>query len=205
MKRLTKIGIGIAAVITIAVLAIVADVQSIKSGALLKPEPGMRSEITMVLGASVNEDGTPSDALRDRLQVAVDLYTHGNTQKIFLSGDDGEYHSDEIDAMKKFVLDHGVPAEDTLVDGKGYRTYESCKHFAQVSEQEQASSLIVVTQRFHMARALYLCEHLGAGTFGITSDLESYRSIAYFWARDLLASVKAWWDINVWPPNSPIQ
>jgi len=204
MNRWIRIGLGMVFAALVAICSVIGYVQWIPTGALIEPEKGMRSDMTMVLGASVKEDGSPSDALRDRLQVAVNLYAQGSTKKIFLSGDDGAYRSDEIDAMKQFVLKQNVPPEDVLFDGKGYRTYESCKHFAHAAQQEHASSLIVVTQRFHIARAIYLCDNLGAWTFGVASDLESYKSINYFWARDLLASAKAWWDINIWTPQSPV-
>lgn len=157
--------------------------------------------VAMVLGASVNDDGTPSDALRDRLLIGQELYATGKVSRILLTGDDGEFRRDEIDVMKAFLISKGVPAWDILEDGRGFRTYESCKRASQVFH---FNKVIVVTQRFHIGRALYLCNRLGVDAHGVSSDLQNYRRNPYFWARDLAASIKAWWDINVWPPRPPV-
>lgn len=155
----------------------------------------------IILGASVLQNKTPSDALRDRLLTGIKLYQDGAVQKLLITGDDGSYRVDEIDVMKTFVLDHGVREQDLLIDGHGYRTYESCKRAAQAFSVTDA---IIVTQRFHIGRALYLCNHLGIDAIGVTSDLQPYQRNAYFWTRDLLSSVKAWIDINVFSPTPPV-
>lgn len=152
--------------------------------------------VALVLGASVKEDGTPSDALRDRLLIGEELYREQKVEKVLVTGDDGGFRQDEISHMKAFLIEQGVREEDILVDGQGYRTYESCRRAKQELHLEK---LIVVTQRFHMARALYLCNALGLEAVGVTSDLQSYQKGTYFWARDLLSSVKAFWEIHTDP------
>lgn len=149
--------------------------------------------VAIVLGASVKDDGTPSDALHDRLAVAEDLYRKQKAKKILVTGDDGGFRQDEVTAMKKFLTDRGVPEDAILVDGHGYRTYESCRR---AKSEFQIEKAFVVTQRFHMARALYLCDALGVESTGITSDLQTYQRGWYFWIRDLAASLKAFWEIN---------
>ncbi len=158
------------------------------------------ADAIMVLGASVKSDGTPSDALRDRLMTGLDLYKAGKAPEILITGDDGGFRADEIDVMRRFLVDQGVPSSTVRVDGEGYRTYESCKR----AKEEGIRRVIVVTQRFHLARALYLCNRLGVDAQGVIADRQTYVRIVYFWTRDLLSSAKAWWDVNVLPPKSPV-
>ncbi|MFA5935354.1 MAG: ElyC/SanA/YdcF family protein [Patescibacteria group bacterium] len=151
-----------------------------------------KAQVAIVLGAAVT-NGQPSDALNDRLLVGEELYRKGKVEKILITGDDGGFHSDEISIMHKFLLDREIPPDAIIVDGKGYRTYESCRRAKQEYNIETA---VVVTQRFHMGRALYLCNALGIESVGVTSDLQTYVRIKAFWIRDLLSSVKAFWEIN---------
>ncbi len=197
MKKLRYLA-GIAAAGVLAVLSVVSYVQFSFVGKI-EPASSATADTAMILGASVKSDRTPSAALRDRLDQGIELYGKKSVKKILLSGDDGHYHADEIDVMKSYVLAHGVTESDLLVDGKGYRTYESCKN-AKASGQ---NNLIIVTQRFHMGRALYLCNELGIDAHGVTSDKSRYDQIAMFWLRDLTASAEAWWDVNIWHPKPP--
>ncbi|MBP6944999.1 YdcF family protein [Patescibacteria group bacterium] len=171
-------------------------------------QPAIRSvsEVTpaptaMVLGASVKLDGTPSDALRDRVMVGIQLYKEGKVSNLLMTGDDGGFHANEVATMKRLAIEAGVPEKDILVDGHGYRTYESCKRAVQTFNIRQA---IVVTQRFHLARALCLCSHLGMDAQGVAADLQPYERIVFFTLRDFAASLKAWRDINIDPPPSPV-
>jgi vancomycin permeability regulator SanA len=168
---------------------------------IIIPDQGVHADAAMVLGASIYQDGTPSDALRDRLMVGVALYKQGIVTRILLTGDDGSYHADEIDVMKRFTIDQGIPEQDILTDGHGYRTYESCKR---AKEEYHLNDILVVTQRFHMARALFLCNNLGVHARGVASDLQTYIKINFFWIRDLAASIQAWWDIHIHQPESPV-
>jgi SanA protein len=147
----------------------------------------------IILGASILPDGTPSDALRDRLTVGEALYREGKVERLLVTGDDGGFHSDEVDSMKAYLIKEGIPEDAITVDGKGYRTYESCKR---AHDEFKIDHAIVVTQRFHIGRALYLCNALGVESQGLTADLETYKKSTFFWARDLVASVLAFWDIN---------
>lgn len=158
--------------------------------------------VAMVLGASVKLDGTPSDALRDRVMVGIQLYKEGKASKLLMTGDDGGFHANEVATMKRLAVEAGVPETDILVDGQGYRTYESCKRAVQVFNIHKG---IIVTQRFHLARSLYLCSNLGMEAQGVAADLQPYERIVFFTARDFAASLKAWWDINIDAPPSPVQ
>lgn len=159
-----------------------------------------KADAIMVLGASVKSDGTPSDALRDRLLTGVELYRANKAPVILITGDDGGFRANEITVMKRFLIEQDIPSSTVRIDGEGYRTYESCKRAA----EQGIHTMIVVTQRFHLARALYLCNKLGVDAYGAIADKQQYSRIVYFWTRDLLSSVKAWWDIHVIAPASPV-
>jgi len=156
----------------------------------------------LVLGASVTTKGEASDALRDRVETAIELYRQGKVQKLLMSGDDGQFHVDEVAAMVKLAQEQGIPSAAIEVDGHGYRTYESCKRAV---EKYQITNAVIVTQRFHLGRALYLCTNFGMQTQGVSADRQTYARIVYFTVRDLLASVKAWWDMNIWAPQPSVQ
>lgn len=157
--------------------------------------------IAIVLGASVKEDGSASDALLDRVLVGVEAYKAGKVEKVLLTGDDGAFRSNEIRAMRAIALENGVPPEAVLTDGQGYRTYESCKRAV---TQFDIRDALVITQDFHLNRALYLCSTLGMRVEGLTADKHAYVKIVRYRVRDLFASAKAWWDINVFAPESPV-
>ncbi len=159
-----------------------------------------KADAIMVLGAGIKPDGTPSDALRDRLLVGISLFQQQRADRILITGDDGEFRRNEIKAMNQFLVDRGVPESSILIDGRGYRTYESCKNAASLHLRR----IDVVTQRFHIARALYLCSSFGIQVEGITSDVQTYRQIIWFWIRDLASSLKAWFDTTVLAPKSPV-
>lgn len=195
------LGLGLAAVFACALM--VAQVQWNQADKIFtKAEEVKPAPYAIVLGASVNKDGTPSWALEDRVLTAVDLYKQGKVKKLLMTGDDGRFRDREIPAMKNVALNQGVSSTDILLDPHGYRTYESCKNASTVFGITQA---IVVTQRFHLGRALYLCAKEGIAVQGLTADRRSYANVFVFTLRDLLASVKAWWDINIWAPQPPVK
>jgi len=161
-------------------------------------------ELGMILGASVYEKTqTPSTVLQDRLDTGIDAYQQKKVKKLLITGDDGGYKRDEISTMKKYLLDHGVPEQDIFIDFHGYRTYESCKNLSKFLPP--GNHALIITQRFHLGRALYLCTELGHDVHEGVADKQIYDDLSYFWARDLLSSAKAWWDINIWDPKTPIK
>ncbi len=195
--------VAVVAIIAALIIAMIVDVQFRYESKLASTvSDAQPAPIAIVLGASVQISGEPSDALRDRLLVAIDLYKQGKVDRILVSGDDGQFHIDEIRAMRKKLEDEGIPPDKIIEDGHGYRTYESCKRAAQTFDIKRA---IIVTQRFHIGRALYLCNRLGVDSTGVSSDLTTYQRIIFFTARDLAASIEAWWDINIYAPKPPIE
>ncbi len=168
---------------------------------ITQPAEAPQSQAIMILGASIKSNGQPSDALKDRLDTGIDLYKNNKAPLILLTGDDGRNRADEITVMKNYVLNAGVPENAIFTDGQGYRTYESCTRANKTFHINQA---IIVTQKFHLPRALYLCHRLGLDSVGVSADLHTYKDIRWFTVRDWLASFKAWLDINIKTPKPPV-
>lgn len=202
MKFFAKALLFLASLAAVAILLIIGIVQfSHLNGIHDSVDDIDTAPVAIVLGASVRTDGTPSDALFDRVITAVELYRADKVDRLIMTGDDGRFHVDEVAAMKELAIDEGVPAEDVQIDDHGYRTYESCKRAVEVFDVRDA---VIVTQRFHLARALYLCDAFDMKTQGLTADKRHYADIWQFWFRDLAASAKAWWDIHVMEPVPPV-
>lgn len=151
-----------------------------------------RAPVVMVLGASVLRSGQPSDILADRLKVASEIYAAGLADKVLVSGDNGQDGYDEVNAMRKYLLAAGVASEDVFLDHAGFDTYDSVYRARHVFGVTNA---IVVTQGYHLPRALYLADVVGIEVQGVTSDLQPYVKQAWFSARESLARVKAVGDV----------
>lgn len=147
-------------------------------------------DAVIVLGAKVHEEGRLSGMLEDRVVQAYTVYTAGKADKILLTGDHGTKIYDEVNAMKEYVLELGVPAEDIFLDHAGFETYDSLYRAHDIFEVEFA---IVVTQAFHLPRAVYIGNALGIDTYGISADLTPYpkSQLEYQEKREFLARNKA--------------
>lgn len=150
-------------------------------------ESGIEADAIVVLGASVFADATPSDILADRLEVAADLYKAGVSDRIIASGDNRDSHYNESDAMKGYCIELGVPAADVLVDHAGYDTYASIWRAKNVYG---AHSVVVVTQGYHLYRAIAIAQGLGMEAYGVPADKGSYDNQFGYSAREVLARVK---------------
>lgn len=133
----------------------------------------------LVLGCYVHENGQPSAMLHDRLQRGVELYDAGAAPKLLMSGDHGRTSYDEVNAMKQYALDAGVPSCDIFMDHAGFSTYESLYRTRDIF---QGKKIIIVTQKYHLHRALYIARSLGLEAYGVAAD---YRSYAGQLSRDL--------------------
>lgn len=148
--------------------------------------------VAIVLGAKVKADGEPSDILRDRLLTAIDLYRAESVDKILVSGDDGQIEYDEVNAMRLYLLAASVDPDDIFLDHAGFDTYDTMIRANKVFGVTQA---IVVTQAYHLPRALYLAHTFGIDAQGIVTDRQTYRGILRYEAREFLADVKAVIDV----------
>jgi SanA protein len=152
------------------------------------------TEIALVFGAEVKDNGVPSPALRDRVLAAVDLYKAGKVKTLVMSGEDPEPR-----AMQILAVQEGVPQEAIILDEGGLRTYDTCYRAINVYGYEE---IIVVTQDFHLPRALYLCHFMGIDVQGVPAREGRYwRGSTLFWnLRESMATLLALWQIHVTKP-----
>ena len=141
----------------------------------------------LVLGCAVWLDNEPSPMLRDRLDTAIALYKAGVAPKLLLSGDNSIVEYSEPDCMLQYTLAQGVPPEDIFLDYAGFSTYESAYRSHAVF---MADRLIVVTQKYHLFRALKACDALGIEAKGVASNQQKYAGRYYREAREVLARCK---------------
>jgi SanA protein len=163
-----------------------------------------RAEVTprraaIVFGAGLQRDGSPTPILRDRVDAAADLYFSGKVEKLLLSGDNRFLDYNEPGAMRAYALSLGVPEDAIVLDYAGRRTYDTCYRAKAIFGLNEA---ILVTQKFHLPRALYTCNHLGLDSVGIAADRQPYRKISmlYWNMRESLATAAALWDVHVKHP-----
>ena len=191
IKLLIQIAVIAAAVLLIAAYAINAYVIDVTSQQLISLEAASASEeksdCILVLGCGVRPDGTPSDMLEDRLKTGIALYKAGAAPKILMSGDHGRNNYDEVNIMKKYAIANGVPSEDIFMDHAGFSTYES---LYRAKEIFNVKSTVIVTQKYHIFRALYIANAFGIKAFGVSSDLRAYRGQKYNEQREMLARNK---------------
>jgi vancomycin permeability regulator SanA len=145
------------------------------------------ADCILVLGAGLKPDGTPNHMLRDRLDKGIELYKSGAAPKVLLSGDNGQEEYDEVNAMKEYALKEGVPSEDIFMDHAGFSTYESIYRARDIFEVKKA---IIITQRYHQYRALYMARGFGIESYGVISEPRVYAGQDYREIREILARDK---------------
>ena len=143
----------------------------------------------IVLGCQVKDDGSLSHMLRDRLMRGLEVYKAGAASKLLMSGDHGREDYDEVGAMKNYAIENGVPSEDVFMDHAGFSTYETIYRAKEVFE---ADKVIIVTQEYHLYRALYIAKQLGVDAYGVSSDLNTYAGQSMRDFREVLARCKDW-------------
>ncbi len=141
----------------------------------------------LILGCGVRADGSPSDMLHDRLQRGVELFELGAAPKLLMTGDHGQNGYDEVNTMKSFAVDAGISSEHVFMDHAGFSTYES---MYRAKEIFQAKKVIIVTQQYHLYRAIYIAESLGLEAYGVAADYRTYIGQRARDVREILARVK---------------
>ena len=161
---------------------------------IYSPDESPPERVAIVFGARIYTDGRLSAMLHDRVETAVQLYHAGKVQKLLLSGDNRFEGYNEPGRMRDYALSRGVPAEDVQLDYAGRRTYDTCYRAKAVF---QLDSAVLVTQDFHLPRALFTCRSLGVEAVGVSADLRQYHRISIGWSktREFLATIKALFDV----------
>lgn len=156
--------------------------------------------VAIVFGASVRPDGNLSPMLADRVMAAVTLYQQGRVHKLLMTGDNSRVDYNEVVAMQHYAEAHGVPAEDITLDYAGFSTYESCYRARAIFGVDRA---VLVTQGFHLPRAVYTCRALGVDAVGLgTPDWGIYSDwlMRRYTVRESLATLKAVVDVHLTHP-----
>lgn len=154
--------------------------------------------VAIVFGASVRPNGEPSQMLADRVDAAVALYKDDKVDRLLMTGDHRSPSYDEVGAMRRRALAHGVPADRIDVDGAGVRTYDSAYRAKTVFGVTEA---ILVSQRYHLPRALFLANAFGIKAVGLSANRYSYSRQTYSDLREVAALVVAWYEVNVLHPH----
>lgn len=176
-------------------LAGIAAVSAINIGMYISGSRQLRTEddsfdkadCIMVLGCQVKADGSLSHMLEDRLKRGVALYKAGAAPKLLMSGDHGQVSYNEVAAMKQYAIDQGVPSEDIFMDHAGFSTYESVYRARDIFQVER---IIIVSQEYHLYRALHIANALGLECWGVASDYRTYSGQSMRDLREVLARVK---------------
>jgi vancomycin permeability regulator SanA len=156
--------------------------------------------VALVFGAGLNRDGSPSLMLADRLDAAIALYRAGKVQSLLMTGD--EVGSIEPTAMRDYALQHGIPRNAITLDTVGLRTYDSCYRARHTFNVTKA---ILVTQGYHLPRALYTCEGLGLDVVGLKAGRDNYPNQSYYNSREFMATLLSWVEITITRPTPPAQ
>ena len=143
----------------------------------------------IILGCQVKDDGSLSHMLRDRLMRGLEVYEAGAAPKLLMSGDHGREEYDEVGAMKNYAIENGVPSENVFMDHAGFSTYETVYRAKEIF---QADKVIIVTQEYHLYRALYIAEQFGVEAYGVSADLNRYAGQSMRDFREVLARCKDW-------------
>ncbi len=187
---MTVLGLAVALVLFVVGVNVVI-VHDASRYVVATPEEAPSAPVGIVLGAGVERNGDPSPILTDRLQTALLLYQKGKVQKLLLSGDDRP-NDNQVAVMKSYLIAQGVPASDLIVDPNGLTTEDSMLRAKNVFQVVRA---LIPTQRFHLARAVYLARSDGIAAFGVPADTQPY-STKELTVREWAARVKAFLSVH---------
>jgi vancomycin permeability regulator SanA len=152
------------------------------------------TDAVLILGASVYASGNPSPILKDRLEYGYSIYSAGKAKKIIVSGDHGTIEYDEVNTMRNYLLEKGVPIEDIFMDHAGFDTYDSAYRAKEIFG---AKSIIISTQEYHMYRAVYAARKLGIEAYGVASPNKTIYNMPYNNFRECFARVKTMYDVHI--------
>lgn len=191
LKRM--IVIGVISIITILILALIINfyvINSTKNRIISEEKASKLEEVDciVVLGAGVSGN-KPSPMLEDRIMQAIALYQNGTSKKLIMSGDHGKKEYDEVNVMKKFAIEKEIPSEAIFMDHAGFSTYDSIYRAKEIFE---AKKIVVVTQEYHLYRALYIAKQLGIEAYGVKANPQEYGGKITRELREILARDKDW-------------
>lgn len=196
--RQLLIALGILGVVGVILPRLITSIYSMNR--IYQTEDAPQKRLAIVFGAGLRRDGTPTAILRDRVETAADLYFTGKVEKLLMSGDNRFLEYNEPESMRQYALSLGVPDEAIAMDYAGRRTYDTCYRAKEVFAVED---VLLVTQKFHLPRALFLCNALGLEATGVEANTRRFWSVSLLiWnVRELLATTGAFLDLFVTNPQ----
>ena len=175
------------------------SVESVGTKYIINSNEVPNADAILVLGAYVFPNGVVSTMLNDRLTVGYELYEQGKAPKLIVSGDHGRKDYDEVNSMKSFLKDKGVPNKDVFMDHAGFSTYESVYRARDIFKVQK---VIIVTQEYHLMRAVYVARALGMEAYGVAADRQDYgQAMKMYKLREIAARNKDFLWTNVIKPK----
>ena len=204
LRRLTGMVIKIARIllpIGLIAFGLPRLITAVYAGVRIYPAASVpQKKIAIVFGAGLQRDGSPTPILQDRVETAAELYFNGKVEKILMSGDNRFTYYNEPGAMRDYALKLGVPDKAIVMDYAGRRTYDTCYRAGAIFGIQEA---VLVTQSFHLPRALITCNLLGVKAIGVASDqrLHTFNHLVFWNLRELPATLTAFWDLLIAHPQ----
>lgn len=195
LSRLFGFCVGMAVVGVVVVVVVEAAVTAGSRDRMYSVSSVPTRPVALVLGAQIYPDGTPSPFLKGRLDLAVQLYEQGKVRAILVSGDNGIDHYNEPEGMRSYLVRAGVPEDKVVTDHAGFDTYDSCVRAKRVFGVE---SLTVVSQEYHVPRAVVTCSMVGVDAVGVGDTTVKADSRTWYVGevREWLANLKMLWDVG---------
>lgn len=197
-KRTMGIFISLLIVSLIIVILAISNVNSYKKYIYNIEDIPKGEDAIIVLGAGVKNDGTPSDILADRLETSIEVYNEGAAGALILSGDHGREEYNEVGAMKDYVLKNNIDESIVFMDHAGFSTYDT---MYRAKEIFKVKSAVIVTNEYHLSRALYIARKLGIEAYGVKSDKRGYQLMDSYKKREVLAKLKDFAYVNILKPE----
>lgn len=198
IRKLMLISLGGLVLAGLGALAVSSWVERQGKAGFVEPSAAERAQTAIVLGAGVYDGGALSPVLQDRVDAAIGLFRDGRVDSLLMSGDHGFRDYDEVNAMREYAVRHGVPNELIFLDHAGFNTYDSMMRARQVFRVDTA---VVVTNRFHLARAVFLARQAGIRAQGVVADRRPYAAADWYEQREFLARCKAFLNVFVLKPG----
>ena len=193
VNKVVKIVFRVSIIVVIAFVVInIYIINSTKSQIFAIQDNVTARQTALLLGARVYDDGRLSHVMEDRALTAIQLYQSGKVDKILISGDHGTSGYDEVNTIKDYLINQNVPQENIFTDHAGFDTYDSIYRARDIFEVD---SMIIVTQKFHLPRAVYIANSLGVKSIGVVADRREYRDKERNQIRESVARIKAFLNV----------
>lgn len=197
-KRIMGIFISLIIIVILTISITISVVNSYKKYIYNIEDIPSGNDAIIVLGAGVRSDGTPSDILADRLETSLEVFKAGLGNTFVLSGDHGREEYNEVRAMKDYIMKDNIDEKIIFMDHAGFSTYDTMYRAKEIFKVDKA---VIVTNEYHLPRALYIARKLGIDAYGVKSDIRGYQLMDSYKKREILAQIKDFLYVNILKPK----